>query len=62
MTRMNLSHGSHEHVPLADNELILDTYVVVLKDKHPECHWYAAIVLYNLARGDENTVKIVNHR
>mmetsp|Transcript_48006 Transcript_48006/g.71148 ORF Transcript_48006/g.71148 Transcript_48006/m.71148 type:complete len:550 (-) Transcript_48006:317-1966(-) len=59
---MHLSYGNKEHVPLVDNEILLDALIDLMRDQNPEARKNACVALYNMACADENTPILAKHR
>ncbi len=59
----NLSHGDINHVPeLANNELVLETLLHLMKDDNPATKRNAVVTIFNTACSDENTVRLARYR
>ena len=59
----NLSHGDIDHVPeLANNELVLETLLHLMKDDNPVTKRNAVVTIFNTACSDENTVRLARYR
>ena len=59
----NLSHGDIDHVPeLANNELVLETLLKLIKDDNPVTKRNAVVTIFNAACSDENTVRLAKYR
>ena len=59
----NLSHGDIDHVPeIANNELVLETVLHLMKDDNPVTKRNAVVTIFNTACSDENTVRLARYR